>query len=327
MSGDDQQQQGVPYFYSQYNYQQQASDSTLSYQANPGPPQGIPNLPTPSHGYVKHDLNSYRNPPPTAPNSAQSHDPCPPSQYLPAASYHPQQAYQTQGLSPNPVSFPHPPSYNSYPPTASPYQPTSPPIAPIQAAHSVAYNAPSPSNSSLMLRVSAPASYSSQHSPQMLPQQQYSTSPNTNYLTPAIPNTPQYTNPQQQQLQYQYGSTTPVNTLYLTNTSPAHSATTALPPNASPNIDISRLTLSGAQANKSKLEHHWATCDGCGAHPLEGDCWRCLVCTDYDLCQPCREDKIHSHHRFECIHFTCETHQSSCCNGFPGAVMGPQSVQ
>lgn len=328
MPENHQQQQGVPYFYSQYNYPQLASDSTLSYQANPGPPQGVPNSQTPSHGYAKHDPNSYRDPPPVAPNSAQSHGSYPPSQYLPAASYHQQQAYQTQGPSPNSASFRHSSSYNSYPPTASPYQTESPAIAPIQSAYSVAYNAPSPSKSYLTPTGSAPASYGSPHSPQMLPQQQYPTSSNTNYLTPAFPNNPQYANTQQQrQPQYQYGSITPVNTFYLTNTSPANSTTTALPPNASPNIELSRLTLNGAQVNNSKLEHHWATCDGCGAHPLEGYCWRCLVCTDYDLCQPCREDKIHSHHQFECIHFPCETHQGSCCHSCPGAVMGAQSVQ
>jgi len=79
----------------------------------------------------------------------------------------------------------------------------------------------------------------------------------------------------------------------------------------SPSLDLTKLSLNA----KSMAAQHWITCDGCGAHPLKGDRWRCLSCTTYDLCQTCREEDIHSHHRFELIPCESETHNDACCNG------------
>lgn len=78
------------------------------------------------------------------------------------------------------------------------------------------------------------------------------------------------------------------------------------------------------------LALHWLTCDGCGASPLRGDRWRCISCTDYDLCETCHDNKIHSHHRFEMIPFQCETHDCYC-DGCPGEnkdrlLVGPRYI-
>eukprot|EP00794_Sanderia_malayensis_P003262 gene3262-3743_t len=54
---------------------------------------------------------------------------------------------------------------------------------------------------------------------------------------------------------------------------------------------------------RSKIEtndlHLGATCQHCKASPIQGKCYRCVLCIDYHLCHACFKDKHHSHHSFQ----------------------------
>lgn len=39
--------------------------------------------------------------------------------------------------------------------------------------------------------------------------------------------------------------------------------------------------------------HHGIICDGCGASPITGSRFKCLVCPDYDLCSSCEDRNLH----------------------------------
>jgi len=50
--------------------------------------------------------------------------------------------------------------------------------------------------------------------------------------------------------------------------------------------------------------HHGVTCDGCEASHFVGLRYRCLTCSNYDLCQNCYRDSENMHpfgHAFECV--------------------------
>ena len=37
-------------------------------------------------------------------------------------------------------------------------------------------------------------------------------------------------------------------------------------------------------------------CDGCGAKPLTGCRYRCVICPDFDICENCEDKEIHAEH-------------------------------
>jgi len=47
--------------------------------------------------------------------------------------------------------------------------------------------------------------------------------------------------------------------------------------------------------------HHRVVCDGCDTSPIKGIRWKCTVCPDYDLCEQCQKNGIHSQHSFSKI--------------------------
>ncbi|CAG7821490.1 unnamed protein product [Allacma fusca] len=49
---------------------------------------------------------------------------------------------------------------------------------------------------------------------------------------------------------------------------------------------------------KQGIEDFERQCDGCGEDPLLEPCYSCTICENYDLCQCCINDNIHSHHVF-----------------------------
>jgi hypothetical protein len=107
---------------------------------------------------------------------------------------------------------------------------------------------------------------------------------------------------------------------HVSSTIQSRSVTPQLRPSTTPNSDASPNfsigTLSITEANNAMQGLHWLTCDGCGANPLEGNRWKCLVCTDFDLCERCHGGNIHGHHNFELVTVQCNTHASHG-NGYP----------
>lgn len=61
-------------------------------------------------------------------------------------------------------------------------------------------------------------------------------------------------------------------------------------------LSISSTTETPKPENVPKVttQHFGITCDGCGASPLVGRRFKCLVCHDFDLCEAC-EAKGHPH--------------------------------
>jgi len=61
---------------------------------------------------------------------------------------------------------------------------------------------------------------------------------------------------------------------------------------------------SSPQANTPEPRHIGVTCDGCEASHFNGQRYRCLICTNYDLCQNCFRDSEMMHpygHSFELV--------------------------
>lgn len=53
---------------------------------------------------------------------------------------------------------------------------------------------------------------------------------------------------------------------------------------------------------KPKVTHTNVKCDSCLANPIVGSRFKCLTCTNYDLCESCHSQKIHFHpeyHQFQ----------------------------
>lgn len=47
-----------------------------------------------------------------------------------------------------------------------------------------------------------------------------------------------------------------------------------------------------------KVVHPGITCDGCQVGPVTGVRYKCVECSDFDLCELCEANGIHSHHTF-----------------------------
>ncbi|XP_050419026.1 E3 ubiquitin-protein ligase Zswim2 [Patella vulgata] len=60
----------------------------------------------------------------------------------------------------------------------------------------------------------------------------------------------------------------------------------------------------GGQTNTVvRMDRHLGTnCQSCHVAPIEGKCYRCVVCADFQLCQSCFNSPIHTHHNFEYRH-------------------------
>lgn len=64
-------------------------------------------------------------------------------------------------------------------------------------------------------------------------------------------------------------------------------------------------TTTSPQSSAEHPRHHGVTCDGCEASHFVGLRYRCLICSNYDLCQNCFRDLENMHpygHAFECVH-------------------------
>jgi len=48
----------------------------------------------------------------------------------------------------------------------------------------------------------------------------------------------------------------------------------------------------------SQIIHKNITCDACNIEPIIGNRYKCTECADYDLCEKCESQGIHSHHLF-----------------------------
>ena len=53
--------------------------------------------------------------------------------------------------------------------------------------------------------------------------------------------------------------------------------------------------------DNSDGKHLCITCDGCDMDPIVGIRYKCLVCTNYDLCSTCRREEMHPDHQMEKI--------------------------
>ncbi|CAD8097163.1 unnamed protein product [Paramecium primaurelia] len=52
------------------------------------------------------------------------------------------------------------------------------------------------------------------------------------------------------------------------------------------------------QIPQGKMVHKRHTCDGCQIYPIVGSRFKCLECSDYDLCEECQAKDMHNHHKF-----------------------------
>lgn len=60
--------------------------------------------------------------------------------------------------------------------------------------------------------------------------------------------------------------------------------------------------IAEERAMNEGMEHHFVTCDQCGATPIRGIRWRCTNCSDFDLCSDCEATNMHDRtHIFEKI--------------------------
>lgn len=66
-------------------------------------------------------------------------------------------------------------------------------------------------------------------------------------------------------------------------------------------LTIQKPSLVPQVPSSSEEVHYSVTCDGCKKRPLKGTRYKCKTCADYDLCQTCKDAKIHSHHNFSVI--------------------------
>lgn len=48
----------------------------------------------------------------------------------------------------------------------------------------------------------------------------------------------------------------------------------------------------------SDVEHLGFICDGCEATPIIGVRYKCVNCPDFDICEKCEANGVHSHHAF-----------------------------
>jgi hypothetical protein len=216
---------------------------------------------------------------------------------LPSQAHHQSHAQSVHAL-PNQ----HADTWASYLPFSSSYH-AGPPAIPIDlTALMYAYDPRLASENHLTRTVSAPAELSAPHNPHASSQPQYLPSSDPNCFTSTTSSLPHH------RLQYSTIAHRPhvSSTIHSTSGTPRLRLSTTSQLNASPNLSIG--TLSIMEANNAMQALRWLTCDGCGANPLKGNRWKCVTCTDFDLCEECHCANIHSHHRFEMIHAQCEMH-------------------
>ncbi|XP_071158223.1 E3 ubiquitin-protein ligase ZSWIM2-like isoform X2 [Mytilus edulis] len=58
----------------------------------------------------------------------------------------------------------------------------------------------------------------------------------------------------------------------------------------------------GVQQGGRMDRHLGTSCQSCRASPIEGKCYRCSICTEYNLCQTCFNTQIHTQHPFDYRH-------------------------
>lgn len=58
----------------------------------------------------------------------------------------------------------------------------------------------------------------------------------------------------------------------------------------------------GVQQGGRMDRHLGTSCQSCRASPIEGKCYRCSICAEYNLCQTCFNTQIHTQHPFDYRH-------------------------
>jgi len=48
-------------------------------------------------------------------------------------------------------------------------------------------------------------------------------------------------------------------------------------------------------AKSTEVIHEGVTCDGCGAYPLVGLRYKCIICHNFDFCDKCEGEAKHPH--------------------------------
>jgi hypothetical protein len=225
-------------------------------------------------------------------------------QYSSPAQLPPQAHHQSHARSVHALPSQHADTWASCLPFSSSYH-AGPPAVPIDLTTPMYADDPRLASENHLTRtVSAPAELSAPHHPHTSSQPQHLLSSDPNYFTPATSSLPHH------RLQYGTIAHHPhiSSTIHSTSGTPRLRPSTTPQLNASSNLSIGTLSIS--EANNAMQALHWLTCDGCGANPLKGNRWKCITCTDFDLCGNCHSANIHSHHRFEIIHAQCEMHAS-----------------
>jgi len=54
--------------------------------------------------------------------------------------------------------------------------------------------------------------------------------------------------------------------------------------------------LEKKRAMQDEVEHNNYNCDGCGMNPIKGIRYMCSVCSNYDICENCERNGVHSNH-------------------------------
>jgi sequestosome 1 len=62
-------------------------------------------------------------------------------------------------------------------------------------------------------------------------------------------------------------------------------------------LHISETNKQGTEEKKDGegIQHPGVVCDGCEG-PVCGNRFKCVICPDYDLCEPCEKKGLHSEH-------------------------------